>query len=691
MTREPQPSDSLSAARLEAGLPGEQWARFGERALRAGVSRPAALAAAFAEVLAAWSAEPRFSLHGVAPGGRAVPFEVDVDPARTFSENAALLAMPPPRDMEIQVLQGSQVLLTSRALEGDGDLALAWSAVREVFPPSMSDDMFASYVALVRRLAEDDEAWHEPARELLPNEQRRRREEANATARPLAGVMLHELVWATARAEPDRTALIAADRTLTYRELVIAASNVARRLRDLGVRPNDLVAVAMDKGWQQAAAVVGVLHAGAAYVPLEPDLPAGRFRDLLRHAEVEVALTQADLAGTLAWPPQVRPVVVDETALHGELDAEPGRAQAQTDLAYVIYTSGSTGFPKGVMISQRGAVNTVLDINRRYRYGPGDSVVALTPLSFDLSVHDLFGLFAAGGTVVMPERGTGRAPWHWADLMAQHHVTTWNSVPALMQMLIEYVRRRKQRLPDSLRLAMLSGDWIPVSLPARIRALARPDLEIIALGGATEASIWSIDYSIGEVDPSWTSIPYGKPLANQGFEVLDQAMRRRPDWVPGDLYITGLGVAMGYWRDEEKTRSCFVRHPRTGARLYRSGDLGRYLPDGNIEFLGRQDFQVKIHGFRIELGEIEVAVQSHPEVTESIVVALGDARGEKRLVAYVVPRAAVESAGDLISSVRDHVAATLPSHMVPAAVVPLEAMPLTPNGKVDRKALPAPT
>jgi non-ribosomal peptide synthetase component F len=256
--------------------------------------------------------------------------------------------------------------------------------------------MFASYVALVRRLAEDDEAWHEPARELLPNEQRRRREEANATARPLAGVMLHELVWATARAEPDRTALIAADRTLTYRELVIAASNVARRLRDLGVRPNGLVAVAMDKGWQQAAAVVGVLHAGAAYVPLEPDLPAGRFRDLLRHAEVEVALTQADLAGTLAWPPQVRPVVVDETALHGELDAEPGRAQAQTDLAYVIYTSGSTGFPKGVMISQRGAVNTVLDINRRYRYGPGDSVVALTPLSFDLSVHDLFGLFAAG-------------------------------------------------------------------------------------------------------------------------------------------------------------------------------------------------------------------------------------------------------------------------------------------------------
>jgi amino acid adenylation domain-containing protein len=503
--------------------------------------------------------------------------------------------------------------------------------------------------------------------------------------------MLHELVWATARAEPDRTAVIAADRTLTYRELVIGATNVARLLRDLGARPNRLVAVVMEKGWQQATAAAGILHAGAAYVPIEPDLPAERFRDLLRHAEVEVALTQADLAGTLAWPPQVRPVVVDETALHGAMDAEPGRAQGQTDLAYVIYTSGSTGFPKGVMIDHRGAVNTVLDINRRYGYGPDDRVVALTPLSFDLSVHDLFGLFAAGGAVVMPEPGTGRAPWHWTDLMAQHDVTTWNSVPALMQMLIEYVRRRRLRLPDSLRLAMLSGDWIPVSLPARIRALATPGLEIIALGGATEASIWSIAYAVGDVDPAWTSIPYGKPLANQGFSVLDAAMRRRPDWVPGDLYVSGLGLAMGYWRDEEKTRSSFIRHPRTGERLYRSGDLGRYLPDGNIEFLGRKDFQVKIHGFRIELGEIEAAVQSHPDVTESVVAALGEARGEKRLVAYVVPSAGAGQGADLARSIREHVAATLPSHMVPVAVVAMDAMPLTPNGKVDRKALPVPT
>jgi amino acid adenylation domain-containing protein len=677
--------------RLEATLPCERWDRLGELARRAGVSRPAALAGAFAEVLAAWSGEPRFSLHAIAPDGREAPFEVDVDPARTFCENAARLAMPPPCDREVQVRHGSHVLLTSRALEVGDELLLTWSAIRDVYPPSMPDDLFASYVTLVGRLADGADAWDERAHEHLPEWQRRRREEANATAVPLAGAMLHELVWATARAAPDKVAVIAADRTLTYRELVVGATSVARRLRDVGVRPNRLVAVAMDKGWQQAAAAAGVLHAGAAYVPFEPDLPAERFMDLLRHAEVEVALTTADLAGTLAWPSDVRPIVVDETALHGEMDAQPGRAQGPTDLAYVIYTSGSTGFPKGVMIEHRGAVNTVLDINRRYRYGPRDSVVALTPLSFDLSVHDLFGLFAAGGTVIVPEPGTPRAPWHWADLMAQHDVTTWNSVPALMQMLVEYVRRRRRRLPDSLRLAMLSGDWIPVTLPAAMRALATPELEIIALGGATEGSIWSIAYSIGDVDPSWTSIPYGKPLGNQGFEVLDEAMRRRPDWVPGDLYISGLGVASGYWRDEEKTRAAFVRHPRTGARLYRTGDLGRYLPDGNIEFLGRRDFQVKIHGFRIELGEIEAAVQSHPEVTASVVVALGEARGEKRLVAYVVPAPAARPAGDLVRSVRDHVATTLPSHMVPAAVVALETMPLTPNGKVDRKALPAPT
>jgi amino acid adenylation domain-containing protein len=446
----------------------------------------------------------------------------------------------------------------------------------------------------------------------------------------------------------------------------------------------------MDKGWEQAVAVLGVLQAGAAYVPVAPDLPEERFQHLLRHAEVEVAVVTGGRADSLPWPPGVRRVGVEPSLLAGEGALEPGRAQGFRDLAYVIYTSGSTGLPKGVMIDHRGAVNTILDVNRRFGVGPDDRVLALSSLSFDLSVYDIFGLLAVGGAVVMPAPGTSRAPWCWQELLAEHGVTVWDTVPALMEMLVTHVGGRGDTLPASLRLVMMSGDWIPVSLPDRIRALAPGGIEIIGMGGATEASIWSNAYRIGEVDPAWPSIPYGKPLGNQRFEVLDGSLRRRPDWVPGELHIGGAGVAMGYWRDEERTRRSFIRHPRTGERLYRTGDLGRYLPDGNLEFLGREDFQVKIQGFRVELGEIESALLGHDGVESAVVTAVGPLQGERRLVAYLTRTGTSELGDDeFASAVRTHLADRLPAYMLPSRIVLLDALPLTGNGKVDRNALPA--
>ncbi|HBL28881.1 MAG TPA: non-ribosomal peptide synthetase, partial [Acidobacteria bacterium] len=265
-------------------------------------------------------------------------------------------------------------------------------------------------------------------------------------------------------------------------------------------------------------------------------------------------------------------------------------------------TSGSTGTPKGVMIEHRGAVNTLLDVNRRFAVGPEDRVLAVSALSFDLSVYDVFGLLAAGGSLTLPRPEAARDPEHWLDLMHRDRVTIWNSAPALLEMLVEHAATRGERLPASLRLVLLSGDWIPVSLPGRLRTLA-PGAAVVSLGGATEASIWSILYPIAAVDPAWRSIPYGRPMDNQGFHVLNRALAPCPVWVPGDLYISGTGLARGYWRDPAKTAASFFLHPGTGERLYRTGDLGRYLPGGDIEFLGRDDLQVKIQGFRIELGE----------------------------------------------------------------------------------------
>jgi acyl-coenzyme A synthetase/AMP-(fatty) acid ligase/acyl carrier protein len=250
---------------------------------------------------------------------------------------------------------------------------------------------------------------------------------------------------------------------------------------------------------------------------------------------------------------------------------------------------------------------------------------------------------------------------------------------------VDYADGDAARLPRSLRLVLLSGDWIPVGLPDRIRALV-DRAEVCSLGGATEAAIWSILYPIDVVDPAWTSIPYGRPMRNQRFHVLNELLEPCPIGVPGGLFIAGAGLARGYWRDDEKTAKSFLVHPRTGERLYRTGDLGRYRPDGNLEFLGREDFQVKVNGFRVELGEIEAALEHHPEVAKAVAAAVGEA-GARRLVGHVVPRA---GAAPTTSDLRAFLRGKLPEYMVPGSFVVIPDVPLSANGKVDRAALVAP-
>ncbi|MGI5519921.1 amino acid adenylation domain-containing protein [Micromonospora sp. CA-259024] len=703
---------------------------------RLGVSPVALFVQAFADVLGLWSTEPCFVLDLIGPLGPHQGREIHVDTGSTAPFEVRVKGL----DRQIQGGHGSHPVsdvatrpgpsggepglrrvtvrcgfdggvadragdrapfhgsepdpgLACGVRDDGGSLVIAWDCLDALFAPNLAEDMLASFVDLLTRLAGvTGRVARTGGRGLgaevaLPEGQAAVRRRVNATAKPISDQLLHDMFWDQARRAPERLAVIANDRTLTYGALQTAAANLADRLQAAGARPNELVAIVMEKGWQQPVAAFGILESGAAYVPIEPNLPEERFHHLLRHARISVAVTQAELATSLPWPADVQLVIVDEAMLVGEVRPASRRAQRVGDLAYVIYTSGSTGQPKGVMIDHRGAVNTVLDVNDRFGVGPTDRVLALTPLSFDLSVYDLFGPLGVGGALVIPDAGSGRAPWQWADLLQRHGVTVWNTVPALMEMLVGYLVASRGQLSASVRLVMMSGDWIPVTLPDRIRALTATPVELVSLGGATEASIWSIWHPIGAVDASLPSIPYGKPLANQWFEVLDGALRQRPDWVPGELYVGGTGVAMGYWRDEEKTRQAFVAHPRTGARMYRLGDLARYLPDGTLEFLGREDFQVKIHGYRIELGEIEAALLAHSDVTAAVAVAQGTTGGGKRLVAY-----AATAAPDRLSDqqLRDHLAGKLPPHMVPAHIVVLDALPLTPNGKVDRRALPSP-
>lgn len=533
------------------------------------------------------------------------------------------------------VTQTPQVWLDHQVLEEDGALILNWDSVEEIFPPGLLDDMFTAYCELVQKLASDGDAWQAPRQSHVPPMQLARRAEINTTSGPIPDETLYSLFVKQALLQPGCPAVITPSKTLMYDDLYQRANQLGLRLREMGAQPETLVAIVMEKGWEQVVAALGIHASGAAYVPIDPNLPKDRRWYMLEDSQAKIAITQRELDETLEWPNGLRRIVVEDAT--EECSSVPLEIVPHpSNLSYMIYTSGSTGKPKGVMIDHRGAVNTILDLNQRFGVGPSDRVLALSALNFDLSVYDIFGLLAAGGAIVMPEAGTQRDPGHWAELVTRHGVTLWNTVPALMEMLVEYLGHLTENNLGSLRLVMMSGDWIPVTLPDRIWRLV-PNAQLFSLGGATEASIWSILYPIEQVNPDWKSIPYGKPMVNQQFHVLNQALEPCPVWVPGELYIGGIGLALGYWHDEAKTNERFITHPRTGERLYRTGDLGRYLPDGNIEFLGREDFQVKIRGHRIELGEIEVALQQHPAIKAAAVAAVGALQGPKTLVGYVVP------------------------------------------------------
>jgi amino acid adenylation domain-containing protein len=582
-------------------------------------------------------------------------------------------------------LQTPQVLLDHQIFEfADGSLLLNWDTVDEAFPAGMPEAMLAHYCGLLDALAADAAEWHRPVPGRLSEGELRERERLNRTAAPLTGHTLFTLFAQQADSHPERVAVLTSEKTLTYGQLRKAANALASTLRERGVRRGELVAVVMEKGWEQVVATLAILQCGAAYMPLGAELPEERLSHLLRHGRVRIALTQADAAARTPWPAQVTPLVVDASLFTQAcelIEVETDRS----DLAYVIYTSGSTGLPKGVMIDHAGAVNTVLDVNRRFGITAADRLFALSELTFDLSVHDIFGSLAAGAALVLPDKVQSRDPAAWCDLMREYRVTVWNSVPALMDLLVDHVERTGERRGLLLRVVMMSGDWIAVPLPDRIRALW-PDAAIISLGGATEASIWSIFYPIDRVDPSWKSVPYGRPLANQTIHVLDQALEPCPVWVPGDLYIGGVGVALGYWDDEARTRASFIVHPVTGERLYRTGDHGRYLPDGDVEFLGRTDQQVKIQGYRVELGEIEAALARHPAVRDVVVLARSSgAKAGKYLAAYVIAQHPVDAA-DLERDLKER----LPRYMAPSVYVFMDAFPLSANGKVDRNAFPDP-
>ena len=571
-----------------------------------------------------------------------------------------------------------QVWLDNIVFEQDGALVLEWNIVEGLFPSGFILGLQEMFVSRLEELAGLDD-WNVPLLSRLPSGQAEVRDQVNATAIDHTMQRLEKGFLDWSAQSPEHLA-IADDRgKVSYGDLRQQAASVATALAQS--KPGSLVGVVMDRGREQAAGVLGTLWAGHAYLPATTDLPPARLAELMADGGVETVLTQSWLVDTLIWPEGLRLIAVDRLE---PVKAEPEMHEATQALAYVIYTSGSTGRPKGVAITHAAAWNTIADINTRFAITAQDRVLAVSALSFDLSVWDLFGLLSSGGAVILPAPAERPDPAGWLAAMAHHTVTVWNSAPALMEIALAEAGVHSAGL-SGLRLVMVSGDWVAVDLAQRLHQHAA-NARVIALGGATEAAIWSNFKDLAELSGTERSVPYGRPLANQHFHVLDATGRPRPDWVAGELYIAGAGLAEGYWGDAERTAERFVQHPQTGERLYRTGDMGRYLPGGDLEFLGRQDNQVKVQGHRIELAEIEAALQSHPLVGQAVATAPGP-RNQRRLVGYVTgsdPACPPDEA-----ALRHHLGEHLPRYMVPGRILVLERLPLTANGKVDRQALPA--
>lgn len=577
------------------------------------------------------------------------------------------------------------VLLDHQIREIEGELILGFDVVESAYPAGFINLFIECYLQRVIDLAENKEKWFSSTTDILPSEDKALLAKLNDTVNFSSTNLLYDKFIFNAKAMPLATAVIDKSGEYSYEEIAKRARKIAKLLTVNGVIPGQLVAITMAKGWEQIVAVLGIHFVGAAYVPIDPSLPEERIGKLLEACQVRIILTQCAHRKSIIWPKNTRQLSVSQYSIGEETDFLPVKHDCH-DLAYVIFTSGSTGEPKGVMIDHLGAVNTIEDINRRFSVSPRDSVLAISSLSFDLSVYDIYGLLSTGGTIVIPDHTRYNDPSHWYDLIVMHGITLWNSVPALFDIYVEFVSNKNASL-SSLRLALLSGDWISTKLPGKAYALSE-NIDIVSLGGATEASIWSVMYKITRGVDYDVSIPYGKALTNQKIVVLNKNLEPCPVNVSGDIYIGGVGITKGYWRDPEMTNNKIVFNPHTNEMLYNTGDTGCLMNTGNIEFLGRNDFQVKIRGYRIELQEIEHTILLMPDIKNCISTIYSDDAGNKRIASYIVLKSssATISKNLIISFLKTK----LPNYMIPDNFTFMESLPLSSNGKVDRKALPKP-
>lgn len=567
------------------------------------------------------------------------------------------------------ISQGPQVLIDAQATPLADGLMINWDVRVDAFRPGVADAMFAYHLAELTRLATDDAAWDAPDPPAVTEAQRAVRQAVNGTTAPPSGEAIHDGFFRNALDNPRAPAVVSRDGDLSYGELRTRALGVAATLRDNGVRPGDLVALIGPKCAEQIPAVLGILAAGAAYLPIGADQPVERSARILESSGVTAVLVCGGAEATHTGVPVV--TVTDASAR--DADAQPADVDPNS-LAYVLFTSGSTGEPKGVELTHDAVMNTIEFVTDHFGLHASDRSLALASLEADMSVLEIFALLRAGGAVVVVDEDQRRDPDTWAGLIQQHGVTFLNWMPGWLDMLLEVGGDRL----TGLRVVLLGGDWVR---PELIRALrnSAPDVRAAGLGGATETAVHGTICEVDDPPARWTSVPYGTPFPNNACRVAAADGSDCPDWVPGELWFTGRGIARGYRGRPDLTAEKFVEHD--GRTWYRTGDLVRYLPDGTLEFVGRVDHRVKISGYRIELGEVEAALKRVGGIDAAVAAVVPAERDV--LAALVRTDDPSIDAGSVTAAMSDLV----PAHMIPKIIVVSDRIPFTVNGKIDRKAV----
>ena len=559
--------------------------------------------------------------------------------------------------------QTSQVYIDNKVYIGsEGDLHIEWDYVRELFCEDDIQYYFDLYVQMLYLVSTEEQP--NLRKILIPSlNDMHLITKYNNTKCPKKVALLHNGVTKYAHATPNHIAIIDGEDSITYAELERQSNRIANFLiENYGAEPGKNIAVWAERKFSTIINIVAILKTGATYIPVNPEYPMQRVTYIVEHTQSLCILGMDD------------EMITDVTACDDEFVP---RIITPDNNAYIIFTSGSTGVPKGVTITHAAAMNTIFDIVERLNLSKDDKILGISSISFDLSVFDIFGTFASGATLVIVKDQRNMNELH--SLITRHRITIWNSVPAVLSIYIDSLDCNERQ--DSIRHILLSGDWIPVSLPGHAQNYF-PYASVMSLGGATEASIWSVYFPTNLPAYGIASVPYGMPLSNQKLYVLNYWKELCPLGVPGELYIGGDGLASGYWNDSEKTKEAFIFHSKFG-RLYRTGDFGVLHKEGIIEFLGRRDNQVKLHGYRVELSEIELAVQKRFPHVACVSVITTNETGSKKICLYLEKRSNI-SKKELYECLKD----TLPAYMIPEHIVFVESFPLTINGKIDRNALP---